>query len=255
MSEFISVKTGKVTTLVVQQIKNAILNATVRSGERLPSERELAKRFQVSRISIREALKTLESIGLLKIRHGSGVFVAEANTTPMSDVLFSLLRRQNASIVELTEARRVFEPAIARLATNKITEQELKRLEENVRATTSIMACDRDLASIHNIEFHAMIAEATHNIVIRLTMQTLFNVLTEMTLEISNSEQRRQEISGSAVAAHKKILQALRERDPDKVFGGMLQHISKVQEDFRQAELQKTRRKAKRKNEDRSGTK
>jgi GntR family transcriptional repressor for pyruvate dehydrogenase complex len=222
MSEFIPVKTAKVTSVIVQQIKSAILNGTMRSGDKLPSERELAERFQVSRISIREALRSLESGGLLKIRHGAGVFVAKVDPRPMSDVLFSFLRMQNTSINELTEARTVLEPAIARLAAGKITEQELKRLEENVRATASLIGSDRDLASIRNIEFHAMIAEATHNAVISLTMQTLFNVLTEMTLEISDSEQRRQEISGSAVAAHNEILQALRERDPEKVYGLVL---------------------------------
>ena len=150
----------------------------------------------------------------MKIRHRAGVFVAEADSRPMSEVLSTLLRRQNTSINELTEARIVLEPTIARLAAGKITEQELQRFEENVHAPGSLIGSDRDLASIRNIEFHAMIAEATHNAVITLTMQTLFNVLTEMTLMISDSEQHRQEISDSAVAAHIEILQALRERSP-----------------------------------------
>jgi GntR family transcriptional repressor for pyruvate dehydrogenase complex len=92
----------------------------MKPGDRLPPERELVQGFQASRISVQEALKSLETSGLLTIKPGSGVFVAEVNSKPMSESLSSLLRIQKTSLNELTEARIILEPNIARLASERI---------------------------------------------------------------------------------------------------------------------------------------
>ena len=125
MTSFHPVKIGKGSELIAQQIKSSILNGTLKLGDRLPPERELVESFQASRISVREALKSLETSGLLTIKPGSGVFVAEVDTKPLSDFFSSFLHIRKVSINELTEARIILEPSVARLAAERITSEGL----------------------------------------------------------------------------------------------------------------------------------
>jgi len=233
METFSSVKPGKIPDLIVQQIKSAILNGTIKPGDKLPPEGELMKRFQVSRISVREALKNLEAVGLLTIRHGSGAFVAEIDSKLMTESLFSILRVQKTSINELSEARIILEPSIAKLAAERVTTKELHNLEQNILETSNMLKASRSaLASGLNIEFHSLIAEATHNTVVTLSMKTLFDVLKQMTLNITDNIAKRMNISSSAITAHRQILEAMKERNSQQVYELMFNHILKVQEGF-----------------------
>jgi len=228
MKSFHSVKTAKISERVAQQIKNAILKGTMKPGYKLPPERELVKHFQASRVSIREALKKVEASGLLKIKPGSGVFVSEVSSKPISDSLSSILRMQRISINELTEARIILEPYIAKLAAEKITAEDLEKLENNIRETSKNVK-SHGPSPAQNIEFHSLVAAATQNQVIALTMKTLLDVVKEMTLEITNNLQKRGEISRHALAYHKKILKALRERNSKRVYELLLKDIVQVQ--------------------------
>lgn len=228
MRTFHSVKSGKISELVAQQIKDAILKGTMKPGYKLPPERELVKYFQASRVSIREALKRIEASGLLKIKPGSGVFVCEVSSKPISDSLSSILRMQRISINELTEARIMLEPYIAKLAAEKITGEDLEKLGKNIQETSKMVKSNTP-SPAQNIEFHSLIAAATKNQVIALTMKTLLDVVKDMTIEITNNLQKRIDISRQAVIYHKKILEALREKNSQKVYELMLKDIIQVQ--------------------------
>ena len=229
MKAFKSVKNRKISGLIVQQIKKVILDGTMKAGDKLPPERELTERFQASRISVREALKSLETSGLLTIKPGSGVFVAEVNSKPLSESLSSILRIKKASMNDLTEARILVEPSIARLASERITGEELQALEKNIEETITVLK-SHSPAPLKNIKFHCIIADATRNPVIIMTMNPIFDVLKEMNLEMRGNIQKRIEISSHAVTYHKKILKALHEKDSKKVYELMLKDISQVQE-------------------------
>lgn len=202
--------------------------------------------FQASRISVREALKSLETAGLLMIKPGSGVFVAEANFKPLSDSLSSILRIQKASINDLTEARIIVEPSIAKLASERISREDLTKLEKNIHDTLSIVKMDLP-SPAQNIEFHSLIAEATHNPVIALTMKTLFDVVKEMTLELKDNLPKRIEVSSHAVDFHKKILNALRKKNCQKVHDLMFKHILQIQEGLKKAKSKKSKNQVRRK--------
>ncbi len=224
MIPFQPVKTGKISERIARQIKNTILSGAMKSGDRLPPERELVEHFQASRISIREALKSLETSGLLAIKPGSGVFVAEINSKPISESLSSILRIQKTSINEISEARIILEPSIARLAAERITSEEVATLEQNIEETLMALKSDSP-APEQNIRFHSLIAEATHNPVITSTMNPIFDVLKEMNLEIRGNLQKRVELSRDALEYHKKILKAFQERNSEKIYELMLKHI------------------------------
>jgi GntR family transcriptional repressor for pyruvate dehydrogenase complex len=193
----------------------------------------LVHRFQASRNSVREAIKTLETRGLLIIKPGFGVFVAEVNSRPMSESLSSFLRIQKSSINELTQARIILEPNIARLACEAMVPEDLLKLEKNIQETLKVIKSNSpSLISAKNIEFHSLIADAIHNTVISVTMKTLFEVVKEMTLEITDDLTKRLERSRHAIDYHKKILKAFREGNSQRAHDLVLEHILQIQEGF-----------------------
>jgi GntR family transcriptional repressor for pyruvate dehydrogenase complex len=236
MISFQPVKTGKISERIARQIKDTILSGAIKSGDRLPPERELVERFQASRISIREALKNLEASGLLTIKPGSGVFVSELNSKLMSESLASILRIKKVSMDELAEARMILEPNIAKLACDRVTPQDLQKLEENIAGALAVIKSNVS-ARVKNIEFHSLLAESTRNSVLTLTVKTLLDVLQEMSSEIVDDSPQNVEIASQTVRHHKKILEALKEKDAEKVFALMRNHILKIQGSLRKAEV------------------
>jgi GntR family transcriptional regulator, transcriptional repressor for pyruvate dehydrogenase complex len=228
-SLFNSVRTGKVSELIAQQIKNTILTGVMKPGERLPSERELVERFEASRNSVREALKILEVSGLLLIKRGSGVFVTDGSPRSVSDSFSSILKMGNVSINDLTQARIVFEPGTARLACENIQENDFLKLEENVRRASEIVRSGLEAVEL-NVMFHVLVAEATHNTVVSLTMNTLIDVVKEASVKIVNSTPQAFPGSGKAVKHHIKILKAFRQKDSQRAYNLMLEHILEIQE-------------------------
>lgn len=228
MNPFRPVKSGKISGRIVQQIKGAILRGAMKPGDRLPPERELVERFRASRISVREALKNLETSGLLTIKPGSGVFVAEVDSRPLSESLSSLLRIRKTSINELTEARVILEPSVARLAAERMTDEDALKLEKNIEETMRMVKANSP-APVQNIEFHSLIAESTHNPVITLSMKTMLGVVKEMTLQLTDNLPRRVENSRRAVSYHNKILKSLRAKDSQRVYELMLKHVIQIQ--------------------------
>jgi GntR family transcriptional repressor for pyruvate dehydrogenase complex len=226
---FNSVRTGKVSEMIAQQIKNTILTGAMVPGERLPPERELVGRFEASRNSVREALKILEVSGLLEIRRGCGVFVADAASRSVSDSFSSILKMRNVSINDLTQARIVLEPGTARLACENATEDDFRKLDQNIAETAEAFKAGREAVEL-NVGFHALVAEATHNTVVTLTMNTLFDVVKEASAEIVRSKPMAFAGSGQAIKYHKKILRAFRQRNPQRAYDLMLEHILEIQE-------------------------
>lgn len=239
MDSFYSVKSGKISELIIQQIKNAIIEGKMKVGDRLPSERELVKSFQASRISVREALKSLETAGLLVIKPGSGVFVTGVSSRPISESFSSILRIQKTSIYELTDARMVFEPNIARLASEKVSPEDLLRLEKNIEEASEIVKSNSP-ATAENIEFHSLIADTTHNPVISLAMRAMFNIWLEWCLEFESNMKIKQriKISRDSIDYHKKILKAFQEKKSQEVYELMLKHTFQIQGDFKGIKFQ-----------------
>ena len=211
MKHFQPVNSPKITDLIVEQIRETILTGRVKPSDQLPPERELVKRFKASRIAVREALKSLETAGLVIIKPGSGVFVAEADSKTMSDFLYSIVRMQNISLNEVTEARLIFEPHVARLAAERITEQDLEKLKTNIERTAAALKSGIPVVT-ESVEFHTLLAEATHNTVIGLTMKTMLDVAHEMTSVSKETLAERIKVSRHSLTHHKEILKALEER-------------------------------------------
>ena len=107
------IKSTRIYEAIVRQVKAMIAEGRLKSGDQLPPERDLAEKFVVSRTSVREALRALESLGLIEIRPGEGTFVREVSVESLIEPLALLMLSQREAIGELFEARRLLEPSIA----------------------------------------------------------------------------------------------------------------------------------------------
>ena len=209
-------------------IAGAIQRGDYRPGQRIPSERELAEEHKVSRPTIREALIALEVTGLIRSRHGSGIFVVD--NPPPEALSLSL----DIGAFELTEARRLFEGETAALAALSVSDDDLRRLEaliadmerENQQQVSGEHA-DR--------EFHLVIARATANSAIVGVVESLWDARYSSPLCAEMLERARSVGVQPRIDEHLVILEALRRRDPAAARTAMRDHLARVIDGLLQA--------------------
>jgi GntR family transcriptional regulator, transcriptional repressor for pyruvate dehydrogenase complex len=202
-----------------------LLEATIRSGslppgERLPAERQLAKEYQVSRNTVREAIKALAEKGVLVSRRGAGTYVAP-------DALGCLVEgaaRRHRRLREVFELRKILEPQIAALAAARITQPQVAEIETVLFRQQEAIATGHDQVTLDE-RFHRLIAEASGNSVLCEVYTTLHGVLAESRVEELQSPERNR----ASLAHHTAIVAALRERLPERAAELMRSHMEQVE--------------------------
>lgn len=224
---FKTAKFSRISENIVQQIRQAILQGKLRPGDRLPPEKELAERFGVSKASLREAFRALEALGLLEVRQGvsGGAFVREVDLKTARDSLVNYLYFQNPTIEEFCQLRAMLEPEVAEAAARKITDTDLSDLERNLVETKKTL--DGGTFS-HDLEiyFHQRIASIANNRIICLFIDSIQHILVDIKLVLETSH----DFSVNVYRAHKRIFDALRERNPERARIEMLRHMKEVEE-------------------------
>lgn len=208
---------------IADRIRQLILDGTYPPERALPSERVLAGRLGVSRGSVRDALRTLEVLGLLEPRHGQGTFPRELSVERLVTPLASVLVYRRDLQDELMDVRRMFEPAVARVAATRVTDDDVAELERVVdqqrrKISTGRSAIGEDTA------FHAAMARATHNRVAVRLMATLNDLLME-SRKLTLNQRGRPERS---LRGHEAIVAAMRRRDPAAAERAMHDHIDEI---------------------------
>ncbi|MBW2028172.1 MAG: FadR family transcriptional regulator [Deltaproteobacteria bacterium] len=213
---------------ISEQIKKAILAKRLKPGERLPSERSLAEQFQVGRLTVREALRTLETQGFIRIRKGSGGGAFIGNTDPemLPSIIMDNLLLDGLTSEQMTEARIALECAIVKSAIEHATSQDLDRISRHIEESQPITDPERadDLLS-ERIRFHIMVAEASHNLPFILFLRTLMAWAQKRLAGRwipSEKEQRR------AITFHKRLYLAIKERDVQLAQKLVRQHIESL---------------------------
>lgn len=165
---------------VVQQIEQLILDGVLRDGDRLPGERELAQSLDVSRPILREALKELETRGLLISHHGGGTYVADIIGQVFSKPVTDLISRHARATRDYLEYRRELEGLTAELAAKRATDADkalLARIIADMRKAHEAGKAEAELAA--DVEFHNAVGEAAHNIILLHTMRACYRLLSE----------------------------------------------------------------------------
>ncbi len=209
---------GKLYRRIVQAIVTDIANGTFPVGTRLPAERDLTERFQVSRPTIREAMIALEMKGMVEARQGSGVFVLASSSVDAEQEL-------DIGAFEITEARRLLEGEVAAVAATEINEAQLAEL----RALLADMdQDDNDAAEAADRRFHIAIAEATGNAVIISAVTDFWDM--RLRSPLAREVLRKAGSLGveDRLAEHGRILSALEARSPADARLAMRDHLSRV---------------------------
>jgi len=219
------IKKTRVAEEIADRIRVLILDGTLPPGRPLPGERVLAARFGVSRGSVRDAFRMLETIGLLETRHGQGTFPHELDVNRLVAPLVSVLTYRRDLREELLDVRRMFEPAVARAAASRITDEDLADLQR-ILDTHRRKLKSGGSTIVEDTAFHAVLARATRNRVVMRVMETLNDLLIEsrkLTLKQKGRPQR-------SIQGHAAVVAALRRRDPDAAALAMHRHIDQIAE-------------------------
>ena len=205
---------------ITARLQSLVESGDFKPGDRLPPERQLAVLFGVSRNSVREAIKSLEQLGVLESRPGAGTFLTNASQADLARQFGEIMARERHRLEDIFELRLLLEPQIAHLAARRITSHALKRLKAIMGSYELAM---RDGQAIHDIDqaFHDAIAEATGNQSIVRLMEQMHDLLTESRDEALQSPAR----SSTSLEAHRRILEALGRHDAEGARAAMKDHL------------------------------
>jgi GntR family transcriptional repressor for pyruvate dehydrogenase complex len=221
--EFEAIRRNKVYEEVARQIQNHILEH-LKPGDVLPPERELAQRFGVSRGSVRDAIRSLELVGLLEPRQGMGTVVCEPSAEALASPLAAVLVQKRKLVGELLDVRKIIEPPLARRAALHATAAQIEEMEQ-------ILACQGEkvergeMAVEEDSEFHYRIALAADNSVMLRMVDVLMDMLRETRRRSLQTSGRPQK----SLASHRRILAALKRHDPVASESAMLRHLEEVE--------------------------
>jgi len=239
MPNFRPIKPSRVSSEVCQQLKESILLGQFKAGDKLPSERDLAGDFKISRVSIREALRSLENSGFIGIRHGAngGAYVNELTFANITNAFLDLFLADKISILELYHIKLLIEPEIARLAALAITPEYAQRLNEAQRseklpATSLSDEIERKTA------VHYILAEMCGNRFLEAVFRSAMK-LTYRVMEIVSPNLHTFHPAG----VHRALVKAVLAGDPAAASSAMKKHVIEFGEIL--MKMEKTYRKKK----------
>ena len=206
---------------IISEIKRMISERTLLPGDKLPPERDLAAQFGVSRTCVREALHSLETLGLLEARVGSGTYLAE-NPEAILEHLSWVVYFSGSVEQELREARMILEPEIAALAAANANEADIAALEASLKAMGAALGNPREAAA-QDFAFHVALARAAHNVVLQemiVGMQWILRGCISQKLEAGEN------LDYLCHAEHMQIFEAVRDRDPERARRAMRKSVN-----------------------------
>ena len=205
---------------VVEHVRALIAKGEVKPGDRLPPERELARKLKISRSSLRAGIGFLSAMGVLKSRHGAGTFVSSGPPALDSSSLSVLGALHGFLPWQMFEARLVLESSVAALAAERATDEHIAELAEEVTEMYASLDDPQEYL-IHDVRFHRTIARAAGNPILAALMETITANLYETRLE---TVQHSSDLKESA-EMHREIYRAIRARNPVHAHHTMEQHL------------------------------
>lgn len=222
--EFESIRKNKVYEEVARQIERMILQK-MHPGDKLPAERELAEMFGVSRSSIRDAMRSLELVGLVEPRQGAGTVVREISPDLLAAPLSNVIAHKRQLVGELLDFRKMLEPALAARAALRASVEEIIEMEEILRRQSDKLSRG-ELAIEEDSEFHYTIAMGSGNSVVLKVLDVVMDLLRETRARSLQREGRPEK----SLAGHRRILAAIKRRDRAAAETAMRQHLQDIEQ-------------------------
>lgn len=222
--KFKAIKSSYIYESVINQILDMLKIGEIKAGDKLPTERDLSKKLCISRSSLREALKILELKGIILNKQGKGRFVRGLRKGDIFDSENILLSLEKSSILDLLEAREVFEVKIVELAAQRATDEDINLIEKALINTK----IDEDLNfgdyHLNDREFHIAIANASHNFVFLNILTLNIDLLRDFRKKAWGIPGRKK----SYFEEHKEIFEAIKRHDSFSAAKLMKLHLSNI---------------------------
>ena len=239
------VTTSRTPDAIAARLEELILDGIFRPGQLLPSERRLSERLQVSRASLREALRTLRSKGVIVTRQGRGSVVAELVAGAQDTPLMHLFRDHPRTLFDLLEVRSLLEGESASLAASRGTSSDrvliTRRYEEMVDYVARTESIDVERLARLDHGFHLAISQASHNPVLVHTLQSLTDLLLSSVFASVKNLYHRPRSREMINRQHARLFHAVVEGKPVLARRAALEHLSSVGEQLREIEAEDQR--------------
>ena len=218
---------AQTTEEVVARVSELIKSARLKSGDRLPPERELSKQLGVSRPSLRAGLRALASMGVLRSRQGAGTFVADGPPTLDSEPLRLLAALHGFSFNHMFETRSILEVGAAGLAAENATSEQLATLADEIAEMYANLNNPQEYL-VHDICFHRAVAQASCN----PTLATLVEMVSAVMYERRRETIERAHDFSESLELHQQVYRAIRARQPEEARAAMREQIVRAQRAF-----------------------
>lgn len=221
---FKPVKKTRIYEEIVEKVKGMVEQGMLNSGDQLPSERELSEVFKVSRSSVREALRALESQGFLESRQGDGTYIASRPVEDLVDPFAEVIFTEKDGQMELFEMRRLIEPQLACLAAERATPEDIAEMEEILKQQQEQVSRGEPGTEIDKL-FHDKLSMATKNTILIRIMDTVMDFLTESREKSLQTEGR----PWKSLSRHREILAAIKAGDKEQAANIMREHLEDIE--------------------------
>lgn len=225
---FTPIKNTKVYEQVIEQIKRMIMDGTLKKGDKLPTERDLAVQLQVSRASVREALTALDVIGLVESRQGAGNYIRENFENNLFEPMSMMFMLEKGTPTEILEFRQVLEVEAAVLAALRIDDEEVVVIGDIINRMKTCTDKDQDV--VLDKEFHFTIAKASKNLLIINILQVLSQLIDEFIKDSRKKILMAEDNKAKITVQHERLYRALKNRDKDEAKSAMEDHFKLIAE-------------------------
>lgn len=225
---FQQVSSARISRQVVQQFQQMMRDGVLSQGDRLPSERELAEQFSVSRNSVREALRELDLLGLVESRHGEGTFVRVPTPSQLMAPFRAVIELSTPAVDSVMEFRMVLEPGVAALAATNLTEAGEAQLREALEAFERAVTDGGPVETV-DADFHLAVARATGNPAVISVHSGVYELLHGLRSRLGRSSYHPHD---RLVSGHRALFDAIVARDPERATRVMRDHLGDVAADL-----------------------
>ncbi len=229
---FRTVSKSAVAEGIVDQLLSMIREKKLHPGDKLPPERDLALMMNVSRPSLREALRALSVMGIIELRHGSGIYVTALEPARLIEHLDFVFSLDDSTYLQLFETRKALEPSICALAAQRITADEMAQLEVCLSRSKMGLTDYEDYLQA-DIDLHEIIAKAANNPLLQRFMSSLRSLG-------KASRRRTGALPGvveQTIQDHQNIIHALGARQPEAAYQAMLIHLEHIEQRLKQEQV------------------
>lgn len=223
---FRPVQSSRLHKQVFQQIEKLILDGSLKPGDKLPSERDLSEMLEVSRNSIREALRSLEILGIVECRQGGGNYIKFDIGSGLIEPLSIIFQLHGGKLTDILDARRVLESKAASLAASRIGEKDAQELRDIVG---KLKEETKETAKIRlDKEFHFKIAESSGNVLLLAFLSAMSSLLERSIKDGRKAIMRSFTDNELLLKSHERICEAIASRDPAEAAAAMEEHFKMI---------------------------